>query len=83
MQIDRLISRNENVMNMCEIKYYSGDFCVNKNYYQVLLRRQRILAESVSPKVTIHNTLITTFGLSRNEYSDIFTNVIVLDDLFE
>lgn len=82
-QIDLLISRNDNVINMCEIKYYSGDFCVNKDYYQVLLRRQRILAESVSPKETIHNTLITTFGLSRNEYSDIFTNVIVLDDLFE
>lgn len=82
-QIDLLISRNDNVMNMCEIKYYSGEFCVNKEYYQVLLRRQGILAENVSPKVTIHNTLITTFGLSRNEYSDVFTNVIVLDDLFE
>ena len=82
-QIDLLISRNDNVMNMCEIKYYSGEFCVNKEYYQVLLRRQGILAENVSPKVTIHNTLITTFGLSRNEYSDVFTNVIVLDNLFE
>lgn len=81
-QIDLLISRNDNVMNMCEIKYYSGEFCVNKEYYQVLLRRQGILAENVSPKVTIHNTLITTFGLYRNEYSDVFTNVIVLDDLF-
>ena len=55
---------------------------MNKEYYQVLLRRQGILAENVSPKVTIHNTLITTFGLYRNEYSDVFTNVIVLDDLF-
>ena len=82
-QIDLLISRNDNVMNMCEIKYYSGEFCVNKEYYQLLLRRQGILAENVSPKVTNHNTLITTFGLSRNEYSDVFTNVIVLDDLFE
>ena len=28
-------------------------------------------------------TLITTFGLTHNEYSGAFTNVIVLDDLFK
>lgn len=82
-QIDLLISRNDNVINMCEIKYYGGEFFVNKDYYQVLLRRQTILAEYVSPKVAIHGTLITTFGLTDNEYSGAFTNVIVLDDLFE
>lgn len=82
-QIDLLISRNDNVINMCEIKYYGGEFFVNKDYYQVLLRRQTILAEHVSPKVAIHSTLITTFGLTDNEYSGAFTNVIVLDDLFE
>lgn len=82
-QIDLLISRNDNVVNMCEIKYYSGDFSVNKDYYKVLLRRQAILTEKVSPKTTIHSTLITTFGLTQNEYSNIFTNVIVLDDLFK
>ena len=82
-QIDLLISRNDNVVNMCEIKYYSGDFSVNKDYYKVLLRRQAILTEKVSAKTTIHSTLITTFGLTQNEYSNIFTNVIVLDDLFK
>lgn len=82
-QIDLLISRNDKVINMCEIKYYGGEFSVNKDYYQVLLRRQTILAEHVSPKVAIHSTLITTFGLTDNEYSGAFTNVIVLDDLFE
>lgn len=82
-QIDLLISRNDNVINMCEMKYYGGDFMVNKEYYKLLLRRQEILAEQVSPKVSIHSTLITTFGLSRNEYSGVFTNVITLDDLFD
>ena len=82
-QIDLLISRNDNVINMCEMKYYGGDFTVNKEYYKLLLRRQEILAEQVSPKVSIHSTLITTFGLSRNEYSGVFTNVITLDDLFD
>ena len=31
-QIDLLISRNDNVVNMCEIKYYGVEFKVNKDY---------------------------------------------------
>ena len=82
-QIDLLISRNDNVINMCEIKYYSGEFKVNKDYYLKILKRQAILSENVSPKMAIHSTLITTFGLTQNEYSGAFSNVIVLDDLFK
>ena len=82
MQIDLLISRNDNVVNMCEIKYYGDKFVVDKGYYQVLLHRQEILSKELSPRVSIHNTLITTFGLVYNEYSSIFSNVLTLDDLF-
>ena len=81
-QIDLLISRNDNVVNMCEIKYYGDEFVVNKEYHKVLLHRQEVLSKELSPKVSIHNTLITTFGLVYNEYSGIFSNVITLDDLF-
>ena len=83
MQIDLILTRNDNVVNMCEIKYYSDKFSVGKEYYQVLLHRQEILAEEISPKYSIHSTLITTFGLAYNEYSGIFSSVITLDDLFE
>jgi hypothetical protein len=41
-----------------------------------------ILAKEVSPKISIYNTLITTFGLTYNEYSGVFFHVITLDDLF-
>lgn len=81
-QIDLLISRNDNIINMCEIKFYNDDFSVDKNYYRTLLRRQELLSEAVPKTKVIHNTFITTFGLKSNEYSSIFTNIIVLDDLF-
>lgn len=82
MQIDLLLCRNDNVINMCEIKFYSGDFVVNKSYYNVLMQRQEALAKEVSWKMIVYNTLITTSGLKKNEYSGIFTNTITLDDLF-
>ncbi|MBQ9608889.1 MAG: ATP-binding protein [Lachnospiraceae bacterium] len=83
VQIDMLLSRNDNVINMCEIKFYSGIFAVNKSYYNLLLGRQETLSREVSRKMVIHNTLITTNGLKKNEYSGIFTNVITMDDLFK
>ena len=81
-QIDLLITRNDNVINMCEIKYYSGPFKVEKDYYAKILRRQTMLAELVSPKMAVHSTMITTFGLINNEYSGAFVKTLVLDDLF-
>ena len=81
-QIDLLIIRNDNVINMCEIKYYGDIFTVSKDYYHTLLHRTEILAKEISPKITIHSTLITTFGLTYNEYSGVFSNTITLEDLF-
>lgn len=82
-QIDLLITRNDNVVNMCEIKYYGGEFAVNKEYYAKLLGRQTLLAQNLPKRMAIHNTMITTFGVTPNEYSNIFVNVITLDDLFK
>ena len=81
-QIDMLIIRNDNVINMCEIKYYSDDFVVDNQYYRKLMSRQELLAARVSRKYSIYNTLITTFGLKKNEYSGIFTRVLLMKDLF-
>lgn len=81
-QIDLLLKRNDNVLNMCEIKYYGGKFTVKKDDYLTLLRRQEILMEKVGPRMTVRSTLITTYGLTPNEYSGVFSNVITLDELF-
>jgi hypothetical protein len=55
---------------------------VNKEYSRLLNRRKNMLAEIIPKKNSIYPVLITTYGLKRNEYSDFFTNVITLDDLF-
>ena len=38
--------------------------------------------ERIPKRAVIHNTLITTYGLRRNEYFSDFVNVITIDDLF-
>ena len=42
-QIDLLIIRNDNVINMCELKFYSGEYDVNNEYYRTLLNRESLL----------------------------------------
>ena len=81
-QIDLIISRGDNVMNMCELKFYSDDFSVNNAYYRTILKRQEILRNELSPKVSIQSTLVTTFGLAKGEYESAFSNVVTLEDLF-
>lgn len=82
-QVDMLIVRKDNVVNMCEIKFYGTEFIVDKTYDKVLRNRIATLSEELSPKMAIHSTLITTFGLKYNEYSGNFTNVIDMNALFE
>ena len=81
-QIDMLISRADNVVDMCEMKFYGGNFTVDKEYYKTLLNRQELLLERISRKQSIRNVLVTTFGLTRNEYAGIFDSVVTLEDLF-
>lgn len=82
MQIDLLISRKDNAVNMCEIKFYSDDFSVSKEYYRTIQRRIELLQTKLSPKISVYSTLITTYGLKRNEYSGAFIKTINFDDLF-
>ena len=81
-QIDMIISRRDNIVNMCEMKYYGEEFTVDKEYDAVLRHRKNLLSEMIPKKSAVHSTLITTFGIKNNEYRWSFDNVITMDDLF-
>lgn len=81
-QIDLIIERKDNIVNLCEMKFYSDEFVVDKSYYRKMLSRQNMLYEKLPKKVSVQPVLITTFGLKDNEYSSVFQNAITLEDLF-
>ena len=82
-QIDLIIRRSDGIINVCEMKYYDEDYSVDKKGLTDIQRRIGIFKESNSPKEAIHPVLVTTYGLKRNAYSDVFQNVITLKDLFQ
>ena len=47
-----------------------------------LVHRTNMLVEHVNRKTAIHSVLVTTYGLTYNEYSGDFVNVVTMDDLF-
>ena len=81
-QIDLIISRKDNVVNMCEMKFYSEEFVVDKDYHLVLENRKNLLREIIPKKATIHSTLITTYGLKKRGYWGDFVHIVTVDQLF-
>lgn len=67
---------------MCEMKFYSDEFVVSKDYNRILSRRVNKLAEALPKKMAIHSTLITTYGLKYSEYSGSFDKVLTMEALF-
>ena len=81
-QIDLLLERADNVINVCEVKYAKGEFVIKANYAQELDRKCETFSAVTGTKSAVHLTMVTTEGVARNSYSDIVQSEVTLDDLF-
>lgn len=81
MQIDMLIDRADDVVNVCEMKYSKEPFVVTNSYAEKLRKRISAL-EALRSDKTYLLTLVCANNVERNEHSDVFTSVITADDLF-
>lgn len=82
-QIDLLLDRSDETINICEIKYTSsGEYTVDEEEEQKILNRRKRFLEVTQTTKAIHLTLITTRGLTHNAHADIFQNVVTADSLF-
>ena len=82
-QIDLVIERADRVINLCEMKFSSGEYEVTKRYDEELRQKVAAFIDETRCRMSIHPTLVTTYGLVKNAYSGFFQNVINLDNLFD
>ncbi|MDR1653428.1 MAG: ATP-binding protein [Prevotellaceae bacterium] len=82
-EIDLMIDRRDNVVNICEIKYYDGEFTIDKAYSQVLQNKRAAFIDKTKTRKAIHTTLITTYGVKHNEYWNNIQSEVAMDDLFK
>lgn len=82
-QIDLLIDRADNVVNLCEMKFYNADFTIDAKYANVLRNKRSIFIEQTGTRKSVFITLITTFGIHENMHSTSLEVLdIKVDDLF-
>lgn len=83
VQIDLLILRDDNVVNLCEMKFASAPYHISKDEEMRLRHRIEALKSTLSPKQTVHLTMITTYGVAYGKHSGIVQKEVTMENLFK
>lgn len=77
--MDLLIGRDDDILNVCEIKYIRTSENIPSSYEQKIRERQAWMEEENKNR-TIHMTLVSTCPYGNAE--EVFQSVVTTDDLF-
>lgn len=82
-QIDLIIDRADNTINLCECKYYESNFAITKSYSETLRKRKALFIAATKTKKLVYNTMITNYPLQENMYStEVVVTQLIVDELF-
>ena len=82
-QIDLIIDRNDQAINICEMKFYQKEFLISKAQAAQLRQKAFVFSEVSKTKKQIFITMITTFGFVENKHSlGLVDNQLTMDALF-
>lgn len=81
-QIDLVIERKDQIINLCEIKFSLSEFEINKANNIVLRNKISSFRNETGTRSALHITMITTYGVKHNEYFDIVQSEVLAADLF-
>jgi len=81
-QIDLVLDRADRVVNLCEIKFSSGEYRLDKAGIEKLRNRRSAFEYETKTRKATQLTMISTYGLVRNEYGAEILSQVVLEDLF-
>jgi uncharacterized protein len=83
-QIDLIIDRRDQVINLLEIKFSINQISITKDYDALLRHKIASFREATETKKSIFLTMLTTHGLKENEYTrSVIQNELTMNDLFE
>ena len=82
VQIDLVIDRADNVINICEMKYSANTYAIDKAYDRMLARKMATFAGVTGTRKAVHLTFVSANGLLKNQYSSRVQSEVSLPDLF-
>ena len=82
MKIDLVLDRKDQIINLCEMKFATNEYEITKNYDNQLRQKKSVFAAKTKTRKAIHITMVTTYGLKQNMYSNSIQSELVLENLF-
>jgi uncharacterized protein len=83
-QIDLLLDRADRCINLCEMKFATDEFTIDKKYAGELQKKVDVFTGETKTKKTIFITMITTYGVKTNEHATAMVQAeVVMADLFK
>jgi uncharacterized protein len=83
-QIDLVIDRRDQTINLCEMKFSVNPFVIDKAYADSLRQKIGVFKAATATRKSVFLTFITTFGLAQNEYAgSLVQNSLTMDALFD
>lgn len=81
-QIDLLIVRKDQVINLCEMKYAARTYAVTEQTDEEIRNKIEDFYTFTKTKYAVFPTIITPYGLTENEYAGNIQSVVTAEDLF-
>jgi len=81
-QIDLILDRADNMVDLCEMKYTTGDFSVSAEDERQMVRKRSVFAAATGTRKAVRFVLVTTYGLLPGIHASAFSAVVTMDDLF-
>ena len=81
-QIDLVIERADRNINLCEMKFSTAMYAIDKDYEQKLRERMSIFQAETKTRCSTRITMVTTYGVLKNKHSGIVDDEVQLEDLF-
>jgi uncharacterized protein len=83
-QIDMIIDRADQAINLCEAKFTKDNFVITKNYAAQLKLKKSVFRQATQTKKATFTTLLTTFPAIKNQYYlGEIDSEITMEKLFE
>jgi len=82
-QIDFLIDRSDNCINLFELKFHETEFEMTRAYAAQISERVQVFKQHTRTRKNVFVTVLTAAGARKNEhYLSVVTNELLLEDLF-
>jgi uncharacterized protein len=83
-QIDLLLDRADNTINLIEIKFSAATFVIDKKYAAELENKKQIFADKTATRKNLLITMLTAYGVKKNEhFHNTIQRELTMDALFE